>query len=74
MKFNNDREAIKRAVVMIESLIEATTRNQQDDMTKQLSDVKEQLLLDLDNSALNTNTIIKTIGLFKFIFDLLSDS
>ncbi|OJW64987.1 MAG: hypothetical protein BGO64_12435 [Aeromonas sp. 62-46] len=59
---------------MIESLIEATTRNQQDDMTKQLSDVKEQLLLDLDNSALNTNTIIKTIGLFKFIFDLLSDS
>ncbi len=43
-------------------------------MTKQLSDVKEQLLLDLDNSALNTNTIIKTIGLFKFIFDLLSDS
>ncbi|TNI77718.1 hypothetical protein CF116_19495 [Aeromonas veronii] len=74
MKFNNDREAIKRAVVMIESLIEATTRNQQDDMTKQLSDVKEQLLLDLDNSALNTNTIIKTIGLFKFISDLLSDS
>ncbi|MFB3947235.1 hypothetical protein ACE1V3_10510 [Aeromonas veronii bv. sobria] len=74
MKFNNDREAIKRAVVMIESLIEATTRNQQDDMTKQLSDVKEQLLLDLDNSALNTNNIIKTIGLFKFIFDLLSDS
>lgn len=74
MKFNNDREAIKRAVAIIESLIEATTRNQQDDMTKQLSDAKEQLLLDLDNSALNTNTIIKTIGLFKFIFDLLSDS
>ncbi|MFM4720894.1 hypothetical protein [Aeromonas bivalvium] len=74
MKFNNDREAIKRAVAIIESLIEATTRNQQDDMTKQLSDAKEQLLLDLDNSALNTNTIIKTIALFKFIFDLLSDS
>lgn len=67
MKFNDELEAVKRAVIILESLIEVSEKNDDPEMTSKLVSVKVSLESYLDNKKINNRAIQLCLEVFKLL-------
>jgi len=72
MNLSSDREAVQRAVVIIENLIEVAEKNKETDFAEQLREAKQLLQDDLDNKNLNFLSAQNAAALFRFILAVLT--
>ncbi|NLQ22373.1 hypothetical protein HGO26_05705 [Shewanella sp. S-1] len=70
MKFNDDFEAVKRAVIILERLIEVSEKNNDSEMTAKLIEVKMILESYLKVKNINLKVFQLCIEVFK-LFKLL---
>lgn len=70
MKFNDDFEAVKRAVIILERLIEVSEKNNDSEMTAKLIEVKMILESYLKVKNINRKVFQLCIEVFK-LFKLL---
>lgn len=67
MNLSSDREAVQRAVVIIENLIEVAEKNKETEIAEQLREAKQLLQDALDNKNLNILSAQNAAALFRFI-------
>lgn len=72
MNLSCDREAVKRAVVIIENLIEVTEKNKETEIAEQLREAKQLLLDDLENKNLDILLAQNAAALIKYILAILT--
>lgn len=74
MKSKDSREAVLSAVTIVENLIEVTVKNEENEMTEQLRETKELLLLSLEDSSFDVFTYENALVCIKFIINVLSNN
>ncbi|EKO3370785.1 hypothetical protein ORG55_000132 [Vibrio fluvialis] len=72
MKSKDSREAVLRAVTIVENLIEVTVKNEEDEMTEQLREAKELLLSSLEGNSFDVLSYKNALTFIKFIIEVLS--
>jgi hypothetical protein len=72
MNLSRDREAVKRAVVIIENLIEVAEKNKETEIAEQLREARQLLQNVIENKTLNILSAQNAAALFRYILAVLT--